>query len=172
MVALTLTASASVAPALGKPTPPKLWYSVRAVRDLTGDGRVDTLTLEAVGRRPDSLQMTFRIRGARGELFRAEWSSYDRYRDFLDDSGKPLVSRDSLTQLVRSEMDAFFASGKFESAASLPFKKSWHVQGNGDDPRDYIAHEFQYNKEMATRKRRGDAPSPDNPKEWDASMRE
>lgn len=151
-----------------KPAPRELWYSVHAIRDMTGDGHADTLTLEAFGRKPESLKVVFRIRRGNRELFRAEWSSHDRYQDLIDDAGKLSISRDSLTRLARADMDEFFASTSFATAEKLPFTQAWHVQQDDDDPRDYIAHEFQYESEMAARKHRGEQAQPGTPEAWAA----
>jgi hypothetical protein len=140
--------------------PHERWYAVHTVRDMTGDGHADTLTLEAFGNRPDSLLMFFRIRGGDRDLFHLEWSSGERYLDLMYDHGKPTISLDSLTRLVHSEMDEFFESTKFENAASLPFEKTWHVQPDGDDPRDYVAYQLRYDREIAARRKRGELREP------------
>jgi hypothetical protein len=145
--------------------PRERWYAVHTVRDMAGDGHADTLTLEAFGNRPDSLLMLFRIRDGDRDLFRLEWSSGDRYLDLMDDHGKLTIHLDSLSRLVHSEMDGFFGSTHFGNAASLPFEKTWHVPADGDDPRDYVAYQLRYDREISARRIRGELGEPTTPDE-------
>ena len=133
-----------------------LWYSIRAVWDMTGGGGSDTLLLEARGRRPDSLAMTFVIRGEGRVLFR------DEYRDWLDATPSSHASLDSLAQRVRRDMDAFFAAKNFESAATLPFEERWPpVSTDCDgDPRNCVSFWVRYEREVAMRVKQGHDSTP------------
>lgn len=134
-----------------------LWHAVRAIRDVTGDGRADTLTLVARGARADSLDVTFRIRGAGRELFRDDWNTADQFLEERDLPPGQRASADSLARIVRRDMDGFFADAQFEPASALPFATRWPPLSRDcdADPRDCVAFYLRYEREVAARVRRG-----------------
>src|SRR5688572_10443643 len=58
--------------------PAPLWYRRARAVDLTGDGRADSVRLEASGTRPDSLSITLTLLVDGEEKHREQWgSSYE-----------------------------------------------------------------------------------------------
>lgn len=129
---------------------------------MTGDGRPDTLLLEARGRQPDDLDVTFTIRGAGRELFRDEWNTADQFAEEERPSPGQHVSSDSLAHMVRREMNAFFAPSNFESAARLPFEPHWPPMSSDcdGDPRNCVAFYLRYERAAAARARQGQDSTP------------
>ena len=85
---------------------PATWYRGSRTMDLTGDGRPDSIQLEAVGTRPDSLRISLSLIVAGKEKHRSEWGS--SYELALVDSaarGTPDVE-----PLLRAKLDSVLAS--------------------------------------------------------------
>ena len=79
---------------------PAPWYRSARTLDLTGDGQADSVRLEAVGTRPDSLRVTLSLLVGGVEKHREAWgSSYE------------LALLDSATRgIVRAKLDSVLAS--------------------------------------------------------------
>ena len=86
--------------------PAPLWYRrVRAV-DLTGDGRADSVRLEASGTRPDSLGITLSLLVDGEEKHREQWGS--SYELTLLDSAARVPAR--VDAALRARLDSVLAS--------------------------------------------------------------
>ena len=134
---------------------------------MTGDGKPDTLIFEAFGKKPDSLEMIFRIRVNGREAFREEWNNSDEFRD--PDESLP-ISRATVANKVRKEMAEFFAESNFRSSRELTFNPHWTGTGANCDgePRDCISFYLRFERDSAQRRGNGLKPVPDNPTDYDA----
>ena len=88
----------------GVPSAP--WYQDARVLDLTGDGLVDTVRLEATGVRPDSLGITLSLVVEGEERHREQWGS--SYELALLDSAARVRPR--IDTLLRARLDSVLAS--------------------------------------------------------------
>jgi len=169
-LAIVLLVSATLTACRGSQARARPWHSVQLVRDMTGDGRPDTLTLEARGTRPDSLDVTFVIRGNGHELFRDAWNNADEFADERNAQPAKRISPDSLARRVRHEMDTFFDAANFASAASLQSAPTWPPVSFDckGDPRDCIAFHLRYERGVAARARRGQDSTPASTPEYGA----
>ena len=85
---------------------PHAWYRRVRTIDLTGDGRGDSVRLEAVGARPDSLRITLSLLVNGQERHRESWgSSYEL--DLLDSAARADPRVDAV---VRAKLDGVLAS--------------------------------------------------------------
>ena len=82
------------------------WYRGSRVIDLTGDGRADSVRLEAVGTRPDSLRITLALVVDGKEKHRAVWGS--GYELALVDSGARVPPQ--VEPVLRARLDTVLAS--------------------------------------------------------------
>ena len=85
---------------------PAPWYRRVRTLDLTGDGRADTVRLEAVGTRPESLRVTLALLVDGQEKHREGWGS--SYELALLDSADRVSPRAS--SVVRAKLDTVLAS--------------------------------------------------------------
>ena len=80
------------------------WYRGVRVLDLTGDGRSDSVRLEAWGMRPDSLDISLFLVVEGEERHREQWaSSYELA--LLDSAARP-----RLDEALRAQLDSVLAS--------------------------------------------------------------
>jgi hypothetical protein len=86
--------------------PPSLWYRQVRALDLTGDGQADTIRLEALGARPDSLNITLSLIVDREEKHLEQWGS--SYELTLLDSAARAGPR--VDVLLRAQLDSVLAS--------------------------------------------------------------
>jgi hypothetical protein len=86
--------------------PPSLWYRRVRTLDLTGDGQADTVRLEALGARPDTLGITLSFVVDGEEKHRERWGS--SYELALLDSVDRVGSR--VDELLRAQLDSVLAS--------------------------------------------------------------
>jgi hypothetical protein len=83
-----------------------LWYHRTRSLDLTGDGRPDTIALDADGTRPDSMRITLRLIVDGSTRYRETWgSSYELA--LLDSAVHHGARADSV---LRSKLDSVLAS--------------------------------------------------------------
>jgi hypothetical protein len=85
------------------PTP---WYGGARTLDLTADGRADSVHLDAIGTRPDSLRITLALIVAGDVKHREEWGS--SYELALVDSAARIGPRASA--VLRAQLDSVLAS--------------------------------------------------------------
>jgi hypothetical protein len=83
-----------------------LWYRGARALDLTGDGQVDSVRLEAVGERPDSLGITLSLVVGGQEAHREQWGS--SYELALVDSAARVRPR--VDEVLRAQLDSVLAS--------------------------------------------------------------
>jgi hypothetical protein len=86
--------------------PPPPWYRDARALDLTGDGQADSVRLEAVGERPDSLDITLSFVVDGEEKHREQWGS--SYELALLDSATRVRPR--LDVVMRAQLDSVLAS--------------------------------------------------------------
>ena len=107
MIAAAVTLGCSTEAPVPEPEPEtnRPWYENARTLDLTGDGRADSVHLEAVGTRPDSLAIALTILVDGVEKHREEWGS--SYEVMMHDTvGGPA----RLDALVRASLDTVLAS--------------------------------------------------------------
>ena len=85
---------------------PAPWYLSARTLDLTGDGQADTVRLEAVGTRPDSLRLTLSLIVGGVEKHREAWGS--SYELALLDSTTRVSPQ--VRAIVRAKLDSVLAS--------------------------------------------------------------
>jgi hypothetical protein len=132
---------------------PPVWYRAQVARDLTGDGRPDTLLLEARGTRPDSLHVVFRIRVEGREVYRLAWSNEEEFGDFpLPQEAR--ARADSMARVAKRGLDAFLSPDRFAPLDSSQAKDPWET-GDGHacqgDPRDCIAWHLRFEAQIRRR---------------------
>ena len=89
---------------------PASWYRRTRTLDLTGDGQLDTVRLDAVGTRPDSLRITLRLIGGGAVEHREEWgSSYELALMDTSRGGRPEIAT-----LLRAQLDSVLSSVRVE----------------------------------------------------------
>ena len=88
----------------GAATP--LWYRRARVIDLTGDDELDSVRLEAMGSRPDSLRVTLLLVVGGAEKHREEWGS--SYELALVDTTRHDPSQ--VASLLRAQLDSVLSS--------------------------------------------------------------
>lgn len=97
------SAASTESAAVAAPPP---WYHRGRALDLTGDGRADSVHLEAVGARPDSARITLTLLVAGAERHREEWGS--SYELAQVDAATRVGSRGAA--VLRTRLDAVLAS--------------------------------------------------------------
>ncbi len=105
---------------------PPLWYKHVLQRDVTGDGRAESLVLRAYGTRGDSLQILFTIMSGGDEVFRTTWQSES---ELVDPPLPSTPSRAALDSFMRVRLDAFFNRLDISSVDTSAI-------GNGSKPSD------------------------------------
>jgi hypothetical protein len=103
--ATTTVASESAASA-SRPS----WYRKARALDLTGDGQLDSVRLDAVGVQPDSLRITLRLIVSGSEKHREEWGS--SYELALVDTSRGAGPQ--VAALLRAQLDSVLASVRVE----------------------------------------------------------
>ena len=94
----------SAAESVASATPP--WYQRARALDLTGDGEPDTVRLDAVGTRPESLRITLSLIVGAAVKHREEWGS--SYELALVDSSRLRPSR--IAGILRAQLDTVLSS--------------------------------------------------------------
>ena len=128
------------------PTP---WYSAARTLDLTGDGTADSIRLEAVGTRPDSLSITLRFIVDGTEKHREEWGS--SYELALTDSA--VRTGPGVDALLRAKLDTVLASVSvqpLDTPGARPMAEDSAVLA-GLDPRPTRRISFSYGYETMVR---------------------
>ena len=122
---------------------PAPWYRSARTLDLTGDGQADSVRLEAVGTRPDSLRVTLSLLVGGVEKHREAWgSSYE------------LALLDSATRgIVRAKLDSVLASVVVErlDAAGVRLMAEDSAALAGLEPRPTHRVSFSYGYETTVR---------------------
>lgn len=91
----------AVADSVARAAPPP-WYQGARALDLTGDGQVDSVRLEAVGASPDSLHITLALIVGGAMRHQEDWgSSYE-----LALTNSSLRSRPQVDALLRARLDS------------------------------------------------------------------
>ena len=85
---------------------PSPWYRRARALDLTGDGRVDSVRLDAVGTRPDSLRITLALIVDGAVKHREDWGS--SYELALTDSS--LHGGPQIDAVLRAQLDSVLSS--------------------------------------------------------------
>ena len=150
------TADASREPAAGPDTMESRsgvaaasWYSRSRTLDLTGDGRADSVHLEARGERPDSMRIALSFCVAGDEKHREEWGS--GYELALIDSTAPRSP--GVEEVLRSKLDSVLASvivQPFDAPGVRLMAEDSAVLA-GLDPRPTRRVSFSYGYESTTR---------------------
>lgn len=96
--------SSAADPAASAATP--LWYRRARVIDLTGDDELDSVRLEAMGTRPDSLRVTLLLVVGGAEKHREEWGS--SYELALVDTTRREPPQ--VAALLRAQLDSVLSS--------------------------------------------------------------
>ena len=133
-----------ISSALATVTPKdSLWYRAVDVRDLTGDGVLDSLILQATGTRVDSLSITFDIRSRGSRLYHETWLStwYFQYDAPIDSIGEP-AKRVQVFKHLRE----FFRSLSYGVLDTLGTGKPWRPSEDDRDPRGTIAFNLKYER--------------------------
>lgn len=86
--------------------PPSPWYRRTRALDLTGDGQLDTVRLEASGARPDSLSITLSLVVDGAENDGERWTSADELT-LLDSAAR---ARAGIDVVMRAQLDSVLAS--------------------------------------------------------------
>ena len=141
---LTAAAGESVASA----TPPS-WYRRARVLDLTGDGQVDTVRLDAVGTRPDSLRIALLLIVDGAVKHREEWGS--SYELALMDTSQR--DRPSVDTVLRAQLDSVLSSVRVQrlDAPDVRLMEEDRAILSGLEPRPTHRVSFAYGYETTTR---------------------
>ena len=125
------------------------WYRRARLLDLTGDGQADSVRLEAVGARPDSLRITLSLLVAGLEKHREAWGS--SYELTLLDSTTRVSHR--ANAVLRAKLDSVLASVVVErlDAAGVRFMAEDSAALAGLDPRPTHRVSFSYGYETTVR---------------------
>lgn len=99
----------SAAESVASPAQPS-WYRRARALDLTGDGQLDSVRLDAVGMRPDSLRITLLLFVGGTVEHREEWGS--SYELALMDTSR--LSRPQVAVLLRAQLDSVLSSVRVE----------------------------------------------------------
>lgn len=99
-------APAELTPESAAAAAPARWYGRTRTVDLTGDGQADSVRLEAVGTRPDSLRITLSLLVNGQEKHREAWGS--SYELALTDSAVRVSP--GAESIVRAKLDSVLAS--------------------------------------------------------------
>lgn len=128
---------------------PAPWYRHVRTLDLTGDGRADSVRLEAVGARPDSLRITLSLLVHGLEKHREAWGS--SYELALLDSTARVSPR--VNAVVRAKLDTVLASVVVErlDAAGVRLMAEDSAAIAGLEPRPTHRVSFSYGFETTVR---------------------
>ena len=92
------------------------WWEHTVARDLTGDGRAETLRLVARGYRPESLKVTFSITAVDSVLYTLSWPS-DGY--FAYEGPIESIPPSRLAERTRSALSRFLNDDAFGTTAEV-----------------------------------------------------
>ena len=148
-------------PQVGQVTPPRSFYRVQRVLDVTGDGRPDTLALEAFGTKPYSLDFVFSIRSHGREIFHDAWNNRDQFTDY---GPAELNDRVAVARVVRSGMATFFESKAFEPIALQDSIVNWTPTASAEcdgNALDCVTFYLRFEKDTAARVARGLPATPE-----------
>lgn len=128
---------------------PLSWYRQARALDLNGDGQLDTVRLDAVGTRPDSLRITLRLIVGGAVEHREEWgSSYELALIDTSRSGRPEIAA-----LLRAQLDSVLSSVRVErldaTGVRLLAEDSAILRGLEPPPTHRVS--FTYGYETAVR---------------------
>ena len=128
---------------------PAPWYRRARTLDLTGDGQADSVRLEAVGGRPDSLRITLSLLVNGLEKHREAWGS--SYELTLLDSTARLSPR--VSAIVRAKLDSVLASVVVQrlDAAAVRLMAEDSAVLAGLEPRPTHRVSFSYGYETTVR---------------------
>ena len=151
ILTFALALKSATAQAVGSARP--VWFRSQITQDLTGDGRPDTLVLEARGTQADSLSVVFQIRSAGRQIYYEEWNN--EY-DFVDLSfpTEPGARADSLSRLARHPLQSFLGPNRLIRLDTTAAKEPWPVaepRSCHGDPRDCIAWYFRFEAQIRGR---------------------
>jgi hypothetical protein len=143
------TASGSAADSSAAVSAPPLWYSRVRTLDLTGDGRADSVHLQAVGARPDSLRISLSFFVAGEQKHREAWGS--SYELALVDSAARWSPR--VDTVLRARLDSVLASVVVEDldAPGVRLMAEDRAVIAGLEPRPTQRVSFSYGYESTTR---------------------
>ena len=120
------------------------WYARNRTIELTGDGQPDSIRVEAVGTRPDSLQITLSIFVAGERKHREEWGS--SYELALLDSSFRIGPR--VDAFLRAQLDTVLASVVVEPidapTVRLMAEDSAVLAGLASRPKQRITFSYGY----------------------------
>lgn len=118
-----------------------VWYHRVRLLDVTGDGRPDTLDLQARGRSSDSSVFTFRVIVDGTVAFTDSWSSAYELVDPPPEAAT-LAGRDSL---LRASLDTTLSRIRVRPTDPSAWSGPWTADGDDclGDPRDCVALEFR-----------------------------
>ena len=142
-------ASGRVADSAAVVSAPPLWYSGGRTLDLTGDGQVDSVRLEAVGARLDSLRIALSFLVAGEQKHREEWGS--SYELALVDSADRRSPR--VDTVLRAKLDSVLASVVVErlDTPGVRLMAEDSAMIAGVEPRPTQRVSFSYGYESTTR---------------------
>jgi hypothetical protein len=128
---------------------PTSWYRAARALDLTGDGEADSVRLEAMGARPDSLAVTLSVVVDGEEKHREEWGS--SYELALLDSAARVRRR--VDVVLRAQLDSVLASVVVQrlDAPGVRLMAEDRAVLAGLDPRPTHRVSFSYGYETTTR---------------------
>lgn len=101
-----------------------MWFQRAEYRDLTGDGRIDTLLLTATGTRPESLHVQFTIRSAGRTVYEETWSS--AYY-FAYDAPVESIPTVRVRSAVSRHLGRFFAAESFGRLSSADSAEAFDI---------------------------------------------
>jgi len=143
------TASGSAADSSAAVSAPPVWYSRVRTLDLTRDGRADSVHLQAVGARPDSLRISLSFFVAGEQKHREAWGS--SYELALVDSAARWSPR--VDTVLRARLDSVLASVVVEDldAPGVRLMAEDRAVIAGLEPRPTQRVSFSYGYESTTR---------------------
>jgi hypothetical protein len=118
-----------------------VWYHRVRLLDVTGDGRPDSLDLQARGRSSDSSVFTFRVIVDGKVAFTDSWSSAYELVDPPPEAATP-AGRDSL---LRASLDTTLSRIRLRPIDPSDWSGPWSAAGDDclGDPRDCVALELR-----------------------------
>jgi len=128
---------------------PSSWYREARALDLTGDGEPDSVRLDAVGVRPDSLRITLALIVGGVVKHREDWgSSYELALMDTSARGRPQVA-----PLLRAQLDSVLSSVRVQrlDAAGVRLMAEDTAILSGLDPRPTHRISFAYGYETTVR---------------------
>ncbi len=142
-------APAELTPESAAAAAPAPWYRRARTLDITGDGRADSVRIEAVGARPESLRVTLALLVDGQEKHREAWGS--SYELALLDSADRVSPQ--ANAVVRAKLDTVLASVVVErlDAAGVRLMAEDSAALAGLEPRPTHRVSFSYGYETTVR---------------------